>query len=247
MDNFFIEHMADLSRKSELNNKFTFSNFLNEEEINELLSHKSGLTTFCLYGGTDGAIRQMVRFGDEEELYYSEEFPIVSLKISPRNKKFADILTHRDFLGAIMNLSIEREHIGDIIIKDNEAFVFVTSKMSSFICENLKKVKHTDVDCNECEFTSADNLFELEEMTLISSSLRADCVICSVFNLSRSTADAYFNGKKVFVNSSQCENASKLLKENDTVSVRGFGKFIFNKAVSQTKKGRLKISVSLYK
>lgn len=247
MDNYFIEHMTDLSRKADLNNKFTFSNFLNEEEINELITHKSSLIPFTLFGGTEGTSRQMVRFGDENELYYAEDFPIVSLKIEPKNKKFADTLSHRDFLGAIMNLSIEREHIGDIIIKDSEAFVFVTSKMSNFICENLKKVKHTDVYCTECEFTFTDKLFELEEKTLISSSLRADCIICAVFNLSRSTADACFSAKKVFINSSQCENSSKQLKENDTVSVRGFGKFIFNKAVSQTKKGRLKISISLYK
>lgn len=247
MDNFFIEHMADLSKKADNNNKFTFSNFLNEEEINELIKNKNRFITFTLFGGTEGASRKMVRFGDEEELYYSEDFPIVTLKIEPINKKFADTLSHRDYLGAIMNLSIEREHIGDIIIKENEAFVFVTQKMSAFICENLKKIKHTDIRCNECEFEPTEKLFELEEMTVITSSLRADCVICAVYGLSRSSADAYFNGKKVFINSSQCENSSKQLKENDTVSVRGFGKFIFNKEISLTKKGRLKISVSLFK
>ena len=197
MDNYFMDHISDLSRKAELNNKFTFTNFLNEEEINELIAHKKSLIPFVLFGGTEGATRQMARFGDESELFYSEDFPIASLKIEPKNKKFADILTHRDFLGAIMNLSIERENIGDIIIKDNEAFVFVTKKMSPFIIENLKKVKHTDVICTECEFILTDNLFELEEKTLITSSLRADCVICAAYNLSRSTADAYFSGKKV--------------------------------------------------
>ncbi len=247
MENFFIEHMSDLSDKADSSNRFTFSNFLNEEEINELIRYKSRFIKFTLFGGTEGTSRKMVRFGDEEELYYSEDFPVVTLKIEPLNKKFADTLSHRDYLGAIMNLSIEREHIGDIIIKENEAFVFVTKKMSGFICDNLKKIRHTDVRCCECEFEPTEKLFELEEMSVISSSLRADCVICAVFNISRSSAAAYFDGKKVFINSAVCENSSKQLKENDTVSVRGFGKFIFNKELSQTKKGRLKISISLYK
>lgn len=247
MDEFFIKHMSDLSRKSDINNKFTFSNFLNEAEINELLAKKSAFVPFTLFGGCNGASRQMVRFGDENELYYSEDFPIVSLKIQPKNKKFADTLTHRDYLGALMNLSIEREHIGDIIIKDNEAFVFVTSKMSPFICENLTKIKHTDVNCFECEFIQTDKLFELEEITVLSSSLRADCIICAVHNLSRNEAASYFSEKKVYVNSLLCENPSKQLKATDTVSVRGFGKFIFNKELSQTKKGRLKISIFVYR
>lgn len=247
MENFFLEHLIDLSDKADNTNRFTFSNFLNEDEINELLKHKNSFIKFTLFGGTEGTSRKMVRFGDEEELYYSEDFPIVTLKITPVNKKFADTLSHRDYLGALMSLSIEREHIGDIITRENEAFIFVTKKMGGFICENLNKIKHTDVNCTECEFEQTDKLFTLEEITVISSSLRADCIICAVYNISRSTAEAYFDGKKVFINSAVCENSSKQLKANDTVAVRGFGKFIFNKELSQTKKGRLKISISLYK
>ena len=51
MDEFFIKHMSDLSRKSDINNKFTFSNFLNEAEINELLAKKSAFVPFTLFGG----------------------------------------------------------------------------------------------------------------------------------------------------------------------------------------------------
>ena len=247
MDSFFIDHIKDLSSRSESKCIYTFSNFLNGEEINELNIHRNELCRYELFGGTEGTERQMVRFGDENELYYSEDFPISCLKIEPLNKKFADTLTHRDYLGSIMNLSIEREHIGDIVIKDDCAFVFVTKKMSGFICENLTKIKHTSVKCNECEFEGADSLFTLEDCDIISSSLRADCVIASVFNLSRSTAQALFDGRKVFINSALTENSSKPLKENDTVSVRGFGKFIFRREFSQTKKGRLKIRISLYK
>ncbi len=247
MDSFFIDHIKDLSARSESKCIYTFSNFLNSEEINELFARRGELSRFELFGGTEGAERQMVRFGDESELYYCEDFPIQCIKIEPLNIKFADTLTHRDYLGSIMNLSIEREHIGDIVIKEDCAFVFVTRKMSGYICENLTKIKHTSVKCSECEFEGTDSLFTLEDCDIISTSLRADCVIAAVFKLSRSAAQALFDGKKVFINSSLTESASKTLKKDDTVSVRGFGKFIFRTELSQTKKGRLKIRISIYK
>lgn len=247
MENFFLEHLEDLSEKSRNKNIFTFSNFLNEDEINELIKHKKRFVYFSLFGGTDGTSRKMVRFGDADELYYSEDFPVDTIKISPLNIKFAEKLSHRDYLGAIMNLSIERELIGDIIIKDFDAFVFVKKSISGFICENLTKVRHTDVRCCLCEFEATDELYKTEDITVISSSLRTDCVICSVFKLSRSNAEQLFNSKKVFINSSEVENGSKLLKENDTVSVRGFGKFIYKKELSSTKKGRLKLMISIYR
>ncbi len=246
MDNFFINHIKDLSQRSSDKNIYTYTNFLNEEEQNEVIKHKKLLTHFTFFGGTEGTVRNMVRFGSEEELYYSEDFPVDCLKVEPKNKKFADELTHRDFLGAIMNLSIEREHIGDIVIKENSAFVFVTKKMSSFICENLTRIKHTDIRCSFAEFDNIAELFTTEERAIISSSSRADCIICAVFNLSRSTADALFAAKKVFINSAQCESSSKALKENDTVSVRGYGKFILGKELSTTKKGRTKYCVNIY-
>ncbi len=247
MDTFFLDHMIDLSKRSEDKCIFTFSNFLNSEEISTLQENKKSFTFFSLFGGADGTERQMARFGNEDELYYSEDFPIDCIEILPLNRKFAEELSHRDYLGALMNLSIEREHIGDIVIKEDRAFIFVTKKMSAFICENLTKIRHTSVKCNVCEFPGADSLFSLEKRDIISSSLRADCVICAVYNLSRSTADSLFSAKKVFINSAQCENTSKLLKNGDTVSVRGFGKFIMGEEYSATKKGRLKIKVEIYK
>ena len=216
-----MAHLKDLSDRSLNKGIFTFSNFLNEDEIHSLIKNKRTFTDFTLFGGAEGTSRNMVRFGNEDELYYSEDFPIDTIKIEPLNAKFAEELSHRDYLGAIMNLSVERELIGE-------------------------RIRHTDVKCSLCEFRDNDALYKTEEKTFISSSLRADCVICAVFDISRSNAEQLFDGKKVFINSATVENNSKLLRENDTVSVRGFGKFIYCNTISETKKGRLKILIKLY-
>ncbi len=246
MNNFFINHIADLSKRSEEKNIYTYSNFLNAAQQDEVLKNRKSLGFFTLFGGIDGTDRKMLRFGKEEELYYEEDFPIDCIKIEPKNKKFADMLSHRDFLGATMNLSVEREHIGDIIIKDNTAFVFVTKKMSSFIAEGLTRIKHTEVICSLTEFDESAELFTIQEKEVISSSARVDCIICAVYNLSRSSAENLFEAKKVFINSSLCESPSKTLKENDVISVRGYGKFILGKELSATKKGRIRYCVGIY-
>ncbi|MFR8392603.1 MAG: YlmH/Sll1252 family protein, partial [Pilosibacter sp.] len=78
----------------------------------------------------------------EEELYAP---PFVCLKIVPANRRFAEELTHRDYLGAIMNLGIERAMIGDIVLQDGNAWAFVMEKMSRYLAENLTMIRHTSV------------------------------------------------------------------------------------------------------
>ena len=78
-----------------------------------------------LFGGAAGAERVMIRFGDEESLGYEQPFPIAIIKAEPVSPKFAEKLTHRDFLGAILNLGIERSTVGDIIVRESTAYFFV--------------------------------------------------------------------------------------------------------------------------
>ncbi|MGL5085724.1 MAG: YlmH/Sll1252 family protein, partial [Clostridium sp.] len=61
--------------------------------------------------------RRVISFNNS----YNEPYPIVMLKIE--NCSSFNKLTHRDFLGAILSLGIEREKIGDIVIEDKSAYV----------------------------------------------------------------------------------------------------------------------------
>lgn len=246
MDNFFIGHITDLSQKSEKSNIYTFSAFLTLEEQSEIIKNGKSLTSYTLFGGCETCERKVVRFGNEFDFGYSEDFPISAIEIKPVNDKFAENLSHRDILGAVMSLSVKRELIGDITENDGKYFVFVISRVADFICENLQKIKHTTVKCSVCGSENIEINTNIEEKNLTVSSLRADCIIGAVYNLSRNNVNTLFAAKKVFINSVQCQNISKSVIENDTVSVRGYGKFIFKKELSTTKKGRLRIVVGIY-
>ena len=112
---FIQKRFEELSSRAANRYYTTFSDFLNMEEQSELLALRLN-SPFRLYGGYDGAERCIAAFGDECN---ECQFPISFIKIEPSSKKFADKLTHRDFLGSLMGLGIKRETLGDIIIKDN--------------------------------------------------------------------------------------------------------------------------------
>ena len=95
-------------------------------------------------GGLDDAERRVVFFLPA----YLEEIPddvLCYLKIAPAAPKFADALTHRDFLGALMSLGIRREMLGDICIDGSTAHLIALSSVADTICRELTSVKHTSV------------------------------------------------------------------------------------------------------
>lgn len=242
------KRLRELAERSYRGNCYTFTDFLSLAELScyyELereLSFAGGMVS----GGSEGRERCMIRFGNPQELGYEENFPIACLKIEPLMKKFAENLTHRDFLGALMNLGIERSTLGDIILQEKEAFLFCKESMAPYIMENLARIKHTSVLCKMTDEVPAEGEADLKDIKIQIASERIDGVIAKVYKLSRSDSAALFLQKRVFVNGRLCENNSHMLKEQDQVSVRGYGKFIFSGGQGLSKKGKLNALVRVY-
>ena len=104
---------------------------LAEQTVFQNMSATLPPVKFVLSGGFPMSERKVLCFlaSYEEELYAP---PFVCLKIAPANKRFAEELTHRDYLGAVMNLGIERSMVGDIVLQDGIAWAFVMEKMSPY-------------------------------------------------------------------------------------------------------------------
>lgn len=190
------------------------------------------------------AQRVVAGFGDYAD---KNGFPIVCVCVSPVQQKFADSLNHRDFLGAIMNLGIKRELIGDIIISDNKGYVFCLEQISDYIADNLQRIKHTTVKAAVTDELpqAAVELPDVSE--IIVSSIRLDVMVSGVYKLSRSDASRLMAADKIFVNSHQINSNSYMLKNGDVVSVRGYGRFIFEEELRKTKKDRIVAAVRIYK
>lgn len=241
-DQLLKKRLQELSHRAYERGYATFSEFLNQDEISQLLSTKTDIPPI-LYGGYDNSERCIACFSENEIWNY----PIVCIKITPLQQKFADKLSHRDFLGSLMNLGINRNTLGDIKIYDNVGYLFCLDSISEYIIDNLTRIKHTSV---ECEITQElpdfiNQLPEIEE--IIVSSARVDTVIASVYKLSRNSTSLLFNQEKVFINSRIAHKESIMLKDGDIVSVRGYGKFIFDSEIRHTKKDRIVIGIRTYK
>lgn len=239
----------DLAERSYSQGIFTFTGFLglSEQEIFWQQERELRFAEYALEGGCRGADRVMVRFGSESQLGYQVPFPIVCIHIRPLVHKFADDLSHRDFLGALMNLGIDRSTLGDIKVGDKEAYLFCLDTVANFICENLTQVRHTHVNCSVTEDYAAIPREEPEFMSIQVQSLRVDAVLAKVYNMSREKSLELFRAGKVYVNGRLCENNSRLLRPGETVNARGFGKFLLAGEPRETRKGRLAIEAAVYR
>lgn len=242
------KRFRELGQKCYQNNQYTFTGFLSPADLSCFyeIEKEVSYVPYTIWGGSELCERVILRFGSEEELGYVEEFPISCIQVRPLMDKFADELTHRDFLGALMNLGIERSTLGDILLIENTAYLFCMENMAEFIMENLSRVKHTSVLCERAAEVPAFSDKDRQEVKIQISSPRIDAVVSKVYRLSRSEAACFFRQKKVFVNSRQCENNSQVLKDGDIVNVRGYGKFEFSGSHSLSRKGKMNAVVFCY-
>lgn len=244
-DDMLSKRLSELSERAFSRGVWTFSEFL-DLAGQSALTQAALKTPLLLCGGYDGAERVVAMFGSEALCGYEAEPPIVCVRIAPVSAKFADELTHRDFLGSLCGLGIRREVLGDILTSDGCAYVFCLDSISEFIISELKQVKHTTVSCSVVAAPPEGAAPRAEERAVTTASERADAVISAVWPLSRAESQSLFQQKKVFINSRVCQSAPRGLIPGDIVSVRGYGRFLYNGVTGETKRARLRASISVY-
>ena len=247
-DSQFRKRLTELAQKADDRGCCTFTDFLGQAELDVFhrLSASLASVASTLFGGAPGCQRQMIRFCAEESEKDAEEFPIVLLRITPLNKKFADALTHRDVLGALMGLGFERDLLGDIVLRENETFVFLAAHIAPYVLDTLKEIRHTAVRCQVAGELPEGSLYKLEREVIQASSPRLDAVIARMYKLSRDDSQDLFPRGFVTVNGRECASGSHTLKEDDVVSVRGYGRFIYRGIEGMSRKGKCNIAVDRY-
>lgn len=242
------KRFKELYDKADRGGYFTFTDFLGlaEQSVLAQMLEKLYNKNVTLYGGAEGAERVMVRFGNADEIGYESPFPILCVKVEPLSMKFADKLTHRDFLGALLNLGIERCTLGDIIIRENVGYVFAEEKIAEFITGELSRVKRTDVKAVIADALPEGELYKTESRCIQIQSERIDAVVAKTYSLSREDSQTLIKRSLVFVNGREINIASYTPRTGDKVSVRGHGRFIYRGFDSTSRKGKLNAIVEVY-
>jgi len=259
-EQILYRHFDDLIKLADRRGTPVFSGFagLNEMGLMYKLLEDKGITGELVknyvitFGGYPYAERQIVCFLPNT-LYKVgyEDFPVDCVRIRPVNHKFCDALTHRDFLGTVMNIGIERDQIGDIIIKregENQllsGYIFCRNDKTPLLID-ITRIRHTAVHAEITDGTLLEYGQKYKDITGSVSSMRLDAVVSVAVKTSRSKCLALVKEGSIFLNGRCCTEGSKNISGGDVISIRGYGKYKIELSQSVTKKGRYHITVKQY-
>ena len=145
-----------------------------------------------------------------------------------------------------MNLGFERELLGDIVVREETAYLFCVERVAPYIAESLRQVRRTAVRCAAAEALPEGEMYRLKRQVVQLASVRADALIAHVYRLSRADAQALFAAGRVFVNGCQCGDTSYVPREGDILSARGLGRLRYAGVENLSKKGKSNAAVELF-
>lgn len=213
-----------------------------ERSLAKSILNKFSEIKYIENGGTDEAERKIITIYPEYIKNIDRDYDLEVIRV----KGDIQSLIHKDFLGALMNLGISRNKIGDILLYDSYTDIICKREVSDFINLNLEKVGNKNVSI---EKTSIDSLIPIEikfkEIKKIMPSLRLDAYISSCYNLSRSKSIKIIKSGKVKVNWQVIDKSSKELQTGDVISVRGYGRSTLHCTEGLTKKENIKTIIRI--
>lgn len=236
----FYRHILDLIEIGEKIHSPKFSFFLTERE-QQLAILAAGYVgaDYDFWGGYEFAARKMF----SSPSAYEGEYPLEAVTFFFR---IQDKLTHRDFLGALMSLGVQRDQIGDIAVSDGAAVIFASKNVFSLILSEIDKVGRVGVRVESGVKIEIPKQ-EFEKITAIVASPRIDAIVASTCNINREKAAVMVKSGNVIVNGVEVHSPSKNLELSDTFTVKGYGKFVYSQLCGETKKGKYHILINKYK
>ncbi|NMA64975.1 MAG: RNA-binding protein [Clostridiaceae bacterium] len=250
-DKLFVRRLMDKAQKS-IKGYLTFTHFIDPHQraIARQVLHELGVK-YLFDGGYKDAERVTIAFlpdyfdynTDSETLEMvrnDPSYPVSLVQISYKKNQYSRELTHRDFLGAVMNLGIKRETLGDILVHDEYSQIIVLTDIADFLENNLYQLGRLSVDVKTVPLTKlVVPALKTTEKTTTVASLRLDAIVAEGFNISRSLASDCIESGKVYLQYEECNNVSKSVEEGQTITLRGKGKIVLCSIGSTSKKNRI--------
>ena len=157
-------------------------------------------------------------------------------------------LSHRDYLGSVLGLGLERDAIGDILIPDSHSAILLTdTRVGDFLTTQMEKVATDTVRVSRLpEGTALTGTRRLQPITDTVASERLDCVVAALCNLSREKAQMAVKSGLVELDYEAVEACDTTVEAPAVISVRGFGKFAVHSFDGTTRKGRIRLVAGKY-
>ncbi len=237
----FEKRIAELAIRSQKTDVCTFTDFLTQQEIATV--QKIAPCPVFFDGGGEFCQRKIARFGIGT--LANSQFPLTVLQCHLLGGKFSTTLTHRDVLGALMALGIERNKVGDIFVTDG-VFVVVHNSVLPLVQDQLTSIGKNNVEIEVLPQLPDCCTPHTKTISVPVSSNRLDNVLSKVFAISRESAQQLIEHDKVQIDGIVANKPTRALKIGESTSVRGYGKFVFDGTAGQSKKGKMYMQFSIF-
>lgn len=242
-DEEFVKRMQDRIDRMERSFRVIYTPFLTSSQQRICKQLLGNHIPHQLDGGHDHAEYRCLALYPDASYEDEIQMPIMCLHTSFSSRY--GTLTHRDVLGALMNLGIQREQFGDILLQNEDIYVFVQTDIAAFIKMNCDKIGRFSIHFEEFEGTlqHETNIVYFE---IIIRSLRLDAVVSAITHLARGKAQSLIRSKLVKVDQQILEDCSYLCNNNSILSIRGYGRFLICLKDKTTKKGNMVVEIGKY-
>jgi RNA-binding protein YlmH len=241
----YVERMAEVVRRTADRHEVRVTDFLDprQSDIVEMLVRRQPDLHVLFAGGHPDAERRRAVIAPDYIPLEPGDANLAVIRITSDDARLAE-LDHGDYLGALLGLGIKREKIGDLHVSPAGCQCVVAGEMADYVDLNLRQVHRVHVWTERLGIDELEPVLpQTSEQTFTVASLRLDAVAGDVWRLSRNKVLEPIKAGKCRVNWKTEDNPSRLLKEGDTVSLRGFGRFRLERVEGETKRGRLRVTV----
>lgn len=249
-DRLLISKIIDKIKFCETKNKIQTTDFLDqmEQKLVENFLKSQKVNNYFYTGGFEEAERKILiiypeKLNDIIQNINLNEY-INTIRITLPNEMQGEY-SHRNYLGGLMKLGINREKIGDIVVDNKGADILIMPEMEKFLLSNIPSL--TRFSKSKIEKINIEELRKVEiKKEIIKatvSSMRLDNIVAELAKCSRGKANEILEQERVLLNYEIVKKSSKEVKENDKITIRGKGRFVIKQIVGNSKKGRIFLEI----
>ncbi len=200
---------------------------------------QAGLDGLVLWGGNAQSERKMAFFfpdwADPAEYPFDE---VSGVRLTAR----FGAPSHRDVLGSVLALGVERRAVGDIAVAGEQVWLIALEPVARLIAQSLERVGRSAVRAEPIPWQQVPaQAAELRPVRFTVQSLRLDAAVSGLFQLSRTEAQAAVTGGRVSLNHLECQRCDTRVGEGDVIALRGAGKGRICACGGVTRKGRVAV------
>nr|WP_224749549.1 YlmH/Sll1252 family protein [Polycladospora coralii] len=156
-------------------------------------------------------------------------------------------LEHRNVLGTLLGLGLNRDKMGDIIPHDVGCDIVLDQTLLEYIQIHIGQVGRVRVNIVEVQKQELNiPTVDMKEFVVTVSSMRIDAVIAAGYRMSRTKAGDLIRSEKCKVNWKLIENPHYTLQPGDLVSLKGFGRLRVENIQGVTKKEKFIVALAVF-